>query len=90
MTVEFIHNMPPMAFMDIILDKTAKIYMFLWGRKDKDNKVKVAWNELSHYHNKNSFRTSLRKLLDVGLLGYKETKSHVTVELVGWDQEFED
>ena len=78
--------LPPKLFLLQVLDTLAKVYIFLWERKDQINKIKMTWKELAKYHNKNAFRSSLRKLCNEGLLNYSETKSGFTAELVGWDE----
>lgn len=83
-------EMPPKPFMMQIMDNVTKAYCFLWERKDKLNRIKFSWNELTQYYNKNAFRTSLRKLNNEGLLSYNESKTGVSIELVGWDELMED
>lgn len=79
-------DLPPKMFLMQVLDTLAKVYIFLWEKKDNINRIRMTWKELSKYYNKNAFRTSLRKLCNVGLLNYKETVTNFTVELVGWDE----
>jgi hypothetical protein len=76
---------PPKMFLMQILDPVAKIYFFLWDKKDKMNRISFTWIELSKYYNKNSFRTALRKLCNEGLLNYIESIDDIAIELVGWD-----
>lgn len=79
-------TMPPKPFMDQIMEPLAKAYCFLWERKDKLNRINFTWSELSKYYNKNTFRTNLRKLNNVGLVtDIKETEEDISIELVGWD-----
>jgi hypothetical protein len=78
---------PPMPFLMQIMDATTKTYIFLWERQDRDNRVFMTWKDLARYYNKNSFKNSLRKLTDVGLLSHEQTSSDVSVELVRWDEE---
>lgn len=78
-------NPPPMPFLNQILDIRAKIYLFLWERKNKLNQFNISWKELHHYYNKNTFRTNLRRLTDSGLISYEEDDQGVSVEIVGWD-----
>lgn len=79
-------TMPPKPFMDQIMEPLAKAYCFLWERKDKLNRINFTWSELSKYYNKNTFRTNLRKLNNVGLVAdIKETEEDISIELVGWD-----
>jgi hypothetical protein len=77
---------PPMPFLSQILDSKAKIYVFMWERKDDDNQFTMSWRALHHYFNKNTFRTNLRRLTDVGLISYDEDDEGVSVNLVGWDE----
>jgi hypothetical protein len=84
LTQEF-NPLPPRDFMIQILDPISSIYVFLWDLKDEDNRLTLSWKELSKYHNKNSFRSNLRKLNNKGLLQYQENDAHICIELVGWD-----
>ena len=78
-------ELPPKMFLMQILDNITKIYVFLWEKKDALNRISLTWKDLSKYYNKNSFRTSLRKLNTEGLLNYDESDDGVSIELVGWD-----
>jgi len=77
-------EIPPTPFLMQVLDIKAKIYLFLWERKDSLNVLNINWKDLAHYYNKNTFRTTLRSLTDVGLLNYEEDDEGVSIELVGW------
>jgi hypothetical protein len=66
------------------MDKVAKVYIFLWERRDINYRVVLDYKALGRYYHKNNFRTSLRKLLDLGLLSYEETETEVAVELTAW------
>jgi hypothetical protein len=79
-------ELPPKMFMMQILENCAKIYVFLWDRKDVSNKVLMTWNDISKFYQKNNFRSSLRKLNDKGLISYDENDQGFSVELVGWDE----
>lgn len=79
------NDLPPKAFLIQIVDAVTKIYMFLWDKKDKENKVYFTWKDLSKYYQRNNFRTSLRALCNEGLLNWDETMDGISVELVGWD-----
>lgn len=79
-------NFPPMQFIQQILDMKGKIYLFLWERKNSLSKFSITWKELAHYYNKNTFRTSLRQLTDVGLINFAEDDEGVFVEIVKWDE----
>jgi len=86
-------DLPPRYFLMLAMDKLAKIYCFLWDKKDDLNRVCFTWNDLTRYYNKNSFRTNLRKLNDGGLLNYDENEEGIAIELTSWediDNEFED
>ena len=80
------NELPPKMFMMQITDTITKIYMFLWDRKDSYNQISISWKDLMTYHNKNSFRTNLRKLNTVGLLSYVESDCGVAIEMVSWDE----
>lgn len=84
-TYQEFQDIPPRMFLEQIMEGVCKAYCFLWDRKDKNNKVRFSWKDLSKYYNKNSFKTNLRKLNEKGLLDYKETENGITIELVGWD-----
>ena len=79
-------ELPPKSFMMQILDNTAKIYAFLWEKKNDSNRVFFSWGELRKYLNKNTFLTSLRRINNEGLLDYEESEEGVSIELVGWDE----
>ncbi len=76
---------PPVAFIKQVLDKISSTYVFLWETKDDFNRVYLSWKDLSKRYHKNSFRSSLRKLNDEGLLSFEETDEGIRIELVGWD-----
>lgn len=78
-------ELPPKMFMMQIMDNLTKAYCFLWEKKDELNRIRFTWRDLSKYYNKHSFRTSLRKLCNEGLLNYDESEIGITIELVGWD-----
>lgn len=80
------HHLPPRLFLEQIMDTLSKAYCFLWDHKNKRNLFKMTWKELSVYYNKNSFRTSVRKLNNEGLLSYEESDDGIAIELVGWDE----
>lgn len=87
------HNfqeLPPRMFLEQVFDKATRFYCFLWDKKDKWNKIKMSWKELSIYYNKNTVHTSLRKLNDEGLLSYSESDKGIDIELVGWDEVSDD
>ena len=78
--------LPPKPFMMQILDAITKTYVFLWDRKDDYNRISMTWKDLTHYYNKNAFRSNLRKLNTKGLLSYEESDDGISIELVGWDE----
>ena len=78
-------DIPPMLFLIKILNTTSKVYLFLWKKKDSENRFYMTWKEITHYFNKNTFKTNLRNLTDVGLVSSKQNDDGVLVELVGWD-----
>lgn len=75
-------SMPPRQLMEKIMDKTAKIYCFLWEKKNEQGKLFLSWEELVNFYHKNSFRTAIRNLLRQELLkSYKESDKGVKIEL---------
>jgi len=76
---------PPTEFMMQILDNLAKTYVFLWQIKDREDRIDLTWKDITKYHNKNSFRSCLRKLNREGLLSYQESSDGVFVEMIGWE-----
>lgn len=79
-------DLPPKLFMMQILDSVSKAYVFLWEKKDPLNRINMTWKDVSKYYNRNTFRTSIRKLNDEGLLSYNESDDGVFIEMVGWDE----
>ena len=79
-------ELPPKALLMQILDNKSKIYLFLWERKNEHFRCIFNWNELTKYFNKNTFRTNLRRLNEIGLISYHETENTITIELVSWDE----
>ena len=79
-------DLPPRMFLEQVMDSLTKAYCWLWDRKDEQNRFQIDWKDLSAYHNRNHFRTSLRKLCSHGLLSYEETRDGISIELVGWDE----
>jgi hypothetical protein len=84
------HPLPPRMFMEQIMDSLSKFYCFLWDKRDKLNRIRLTWKEMSVYYNKNTVHTSLRKLNNVGLISYSESDKGIAVELVGWDEVSDD
>lgn len=78
-------ELPPSMYLMQILNDIAKIYIYLWEKKDKDNRLSMTWEEISKIYSKNNFRTCLRKLCGKGLLSYEENQDSLRIELVGWD-----
>lgn len=77
-------GLPPKMFMHQIMDTLTKTYVFLWDKKDVDNRVDLNWFDVTKSYNKNSFRTCIRKLNNEGLLSYRESEEGIFIELVGW------
>jgi hypothetical protein len=69
-----------------IMDALTKAYCFLWEKRDEFNRIRMTWKDISVYYNKNSFRSSLRKLNAEGLLSYHEIKDGIDIELVSFDE----
>jgi len=82
---DFQAQLPPRAFMDMVMDTLSQVYCYLWDNRNAKNQVHLSWEELTRRYNRNSFRTSLRKLNNSGLLSYDESPDGILVELVGWD-----
>jgi hypothetical protein len=78
-------ELPPKPFLTQVLDKTAKLYLFLWERKDEKSRVYFSWENLSKYYHKNMFRSTLRRIVDIGLANCNESADGVDIELVGWE-----
>lgn len=78
-------ELPPKMFLMQIMDNLTKSYCFLWDKKDRSNRVRMTWSDISLYYDKKSFRSSLRKLCAEGLVNYVETKQDIMIELVSWD-----
>jgi hypothetical protein len=83
-------SLPPKAYLMHVLDNTSKVYVFLWETKDKNDHVRIKWDDLTPYFHKAMFKSSLRKLNNEGLLSYKETPKGISIDLVGWDTELDD
>lgn len=83
-------RLPPKMYMMQIMDSLVKTYVFLWDKKDDENRIEMTWKDISMYYNKNSFRTSLRKLNNEALLNYNESSEGILIEMVGWDETFEE
>ena len=82
---DFHAQMPPRPYMDMVMDTLSQVYCYLWDIKDAKNRVKLSWLDMSMRYNKNSFRSSLRKLSNSGLISYEETPDGIFIEMVGWD-----
>jgi hypothetical protein len=83
-------SLPPKAYLMHVLDNTSKVYVFLWDTKDANDQVKIKWDQLTPYFHKAMFKSSLRKLNNEGLLSYKETPKGISIELVSWDDGYEE
>lgn len=79
-------ELPPKMFLMQVMDNICKTYVFLWDGKDNTNRVYVTWKDLVKSHSKNSFRTSVRKLNNHGLLNYEEADDGMVIELVDWNE----
>lgn len=80
-----VNKMPPRLYMDQVMDSVSKAYCFLWDLKNQENKIDMTWKDVSRYYNKNTFRTSVRKLNNEGLLSYEENEDGIFIEMTGWD-----
>lgn len=81
------NSLPPRPYLEQIMDSVSKSYCFLWDRKDKKNRVKMTWKDISPYFHKHAFRSNIRKLNNEGLLSYEESDHSILIELVGWDDD---
>lgn len=79
-------KLPPRPFLEQVMDDLSRLYCFLWDKKNVDNIISMKWKDIKKFYNKNSFRSNLRKLNNVGLLSYEDTYDGVQIELVGWDE----
>lgn len=75
-------DFPPVDKLKQVLDRTCDIYLFLWSKRDMNHRVKITWNQVHEFYNKNNFRTALRNLRLRGVVIYKETESGIVVELI--------
>jgi hypothetical protein len=82
--------LPPKEFLMQAMDAVTRVYCFLWDEKDINNRVNISWDEVRKQYSKNTFRTSLRKLNNLGLISYLESKEIVRVELVDWNDVSDD
>jgi hypothetical protein len=82
-------ELPPRLFLEQLMNSLSKIYCFLWDHKNDENIFEMTWKQISVYYNKNAFRSNLRKMLDHGLVSYRESNDGIEIELTGWD-EFEE
>ncbi len=73
---------PPIEKLSRILDKKCEIYLFLWSKRDVNNRVKITWKQVREFYNKNNFRTALRNLRFENVLSYRETESGIAVDLI--------
>lgn len=78
-------QLPPKMYLMQITDDVTKLYIDLWDRRDKENRIWMTWNQVIQLYNKNGFRSKLRKLNNTGLLSYVETDDYIAIELVDWD-----
>jgi hypothetical protein len=78
-------RLPPKSFLMQILDSVSKTYVFLWDLKDPDDQLDLSWDFIKLHYQKNNFRTSLRKLNNIGLLSYVENAEGFKIELVGFN-----
>lgn len=83
-------ELPPKDFLMQVMDEFSKLYCFLWEKKDRLNRISFTWKDLSKYYNKNTFRTSLRKLNNEGLVNYLENDKGIDIEMVGWEDVMND
>lgn len=79
-------DIPPMMFLNQILNDLGKVYCYLWKKRDTDNHVSMSWDDVRRLWNKNNFRTSIRKLNNEGLLSYDESQAGIDIELVSYDE----
>lgn len=80
------NQLPPRMFLEQIMPPICKAYCFLWDKKDKNYRVSMSWGQIGKSFNKNTFRSSLRKLNNEGLVSYEESIDGVEIELVSWDE----
>lgn len=73
---------PPQQHMLKLMDKLTKTYVFLWNTKDASNQINATWDDVTKTHNKNSFRSCIRKLHNEGLLSYSEDESGICIKMI--------
>lgn len=83
---DFSAELPPKMFLMQIMDDLTKVYCFLWEKRDNFGKLRFEWKDISKHYNKNTFRTSLRKLNGKALLNYAESEDGISIEMVNWDE----
>jgi hypothetical protein len=79
-------DLPPIRLLCKILDVKGKIFLFLWERRDKHDRVEMTWKELSEYYNKNKFKTALRYLGDADLIFWWVYEDRFAVEFINLDE----
>ncbi len=79
-------ELPPKAFLSQVMDQISNLYCWLWENQDNECRVDATWKEIAKVHNKNAFRSNIRKLGNRGLLSYCEDDKGIHIELVGWDE----
>lgn len=75
-------NLPPENKILKIANNLVKIYIFIWKNKNESNILKLKWEEVIPFFNKNTFRTALRKISQENLIFYKETKDGVAISCI--------
>ena len=87
MAIYQIEEMPPKPFLMQVLNhcsKAALLYIHLWEKRDKDNRVIMTKEDVSHIMHHSAFRDNLRKLNCEGLIDYSESLGGIWVEMVDW------
>lgn len=93
MIIHKLEELPPKFFLKQVANncpKAISTYIYLWEKKDKNNKVMVTSKDISYFSHPNAFKDNLRKLNNEGLLNYiPEDSGTISIEMVDW-QDFEE
>lgn len=92
MAIQQLWEYPPKPFLEQIVrhcPKAAETYFFLWENKDKNNRLILTKDDVAFKHPV-AFKDDLRKLSNEGLINFRENAGAIGVEVVDWEEEFDD
>lgn len=85
---------PPLPYLEQILNhccRAAQTYLWLWNHSDQNRRCRLRSSTIADMTmiSRARFKNSLREICREGLLSFREHNDILEIELVAWDEEFD-